>query len=151
MLTKQYSGISLTYFSYTENMDVHITASGDMSNNIYLRYNQNTYLFRISAVFDSLYLIYYVGDFGYIETFIRPHEPLWYRVTYPYLLGPIKWMFFTCTIYMVVAISAERHRAICSPLTHRPTFWPYVLLVLCISGKFVSRNFFLGTFIGKSW
>ena len=73
-------------------------------------------------------------DYGIIG--VLRHEPAWYRITYPYILSVIRGMFFACTVFMVVAISAERHRAICSPLTHRPTFWPYVLLVLCISGMY---------------
>ena len=109
------------------------------------------------AVFDSLYLIFSIGEHGIIDL-LRSHtlycincivsnfssnlctapaikEPMWYRITYPYILWPMNKMFFAATVFMIVAISAERHRAICSPLTHRPTFWPYVLLVLCISGK----------------
>ena len=109
------------------------------------------------AVFDSLYLIFSIGEHGIIDL-LRSHtlycincivsnfssnlctapaikEPMWYRITYPYILWPMNKMFFAATVFMIVAISAERHRAICSPLTHRPTFWPYVLLVLCISGE----------------
>ena len=56
MFTKQYLGISLTYFSYTENMDVHITASSDMSNEIYLRYNQNTFSYFIFQPYSILFI-----------------------------------------------------------------------------------------------
>ena len=42
-----FSRISLTYFSYTENTYVHITRSDDMSNKIYLRYNQNTFTYFV--------------------------------------------------------------------------------------------------------
>ena len=120
-------------------------------------------IFFPSAVFDSLYLIFSIGEHGIIDL-LRSHtlycyysyvsnfssnlcpapaiaEPLWYRTTYPYFLWPMNGMFFAATVFMIVAISAERHRAICSPLTHRPTFWPYVLLVLCISGKCNSFTF----------
>jgi hypothetical protein len=58
------------------------------------------------AIFDSLYLVYYVVDYGIIGTFMRANEeksePYWYRVTYPFLLWPLKWMFMSCTIFMVI-------------------------------------------------
>ena len=43
-------------------------------------------------------------DYGIIGTFMRSkamQEPLWYRVSYPYFLWPLKWMFMSCTIFMV--------------------------------------------------
>ena len=98
---------------------------------------------NFSAIFDSLYLLYYIVDHGIIGTFMRSRgmpEPIWYRVSYPYVLWPLKWMIMSCTIFLVVAISAERHRAICSPLTHRPTFWPYVLMVVCTACKWQPQS-----------
>ena len=83
-------------------------------------------------------LIYYILDMGVVGTFIRSNEdsdePYWYRILYPYLLHPFKNIALTSSIFMVVAISAERHRAIVDPLNHRPTFWPYLFWVLVISG-----------------
>jgi len=71
---------------------------------------------------------------------------LWrYRVSFPYLLHPYKSIFLSASIFMVVAISAERHRAICSPLTHRPAFWPYAMMVLCISGEWRHATFTTAT------
>ncbi len=81
-------------------------------------------------------------DNGFIGAFLRlrgQNEPYWYRAVYPSFLCPLKGFCLCCTIFMIVAISAERHRAICSPLTHKPTFWPYVLMVLCTAGKNVER------------
>ena len=62
------------------------------------------------AIFDSLYLVYYVVDYGIIGTFMRAKdmdeeemsEPYWYRVSYPFFLWPLKWMFMSCTIFMVI-------------------------------------------------
>ena len=74
------------------------------------------------ALVDTLLLLYYMVDYGVVGTFLRSKalsEPLWYRVTFPYVLHPLKWFSLSSSIFMVVAISAERHRAICSPLTHR--------------------------------
>ena len=89
------------------------------------------------AIVDILLLIYFVLDNGFVGTFVRSvkdsKEPLWYRLSFPYL-HPFKGFCISASIFMVVAISAERHRAICSPLTHRPTFWPYAFIVFCISG-----------------
>lgn len=97
------------------------------------------------AIVDSLLLIYYVLDNGVVGTFRRTHglpEPDWYRVSFPYILHPLKGFFLSCSIFMVVAISAERHRAICSPLTHRPAFWPYAVMVFCIACALNAPKFF---------
>jgi hypothetical protein len=97
--------------------------------------------FFFPALVDTLLLLYYVLDYGAVGTFVRsqePHvpEPYWYRITFPYLLHPFKFFSISGSIFMVVAISAERHRAICSPLTHRPAFWPYAVMVVCVAGEF---------------
>ena len=79
-----------------------------------------------------------------VGTFIRSEslpEPLWYRVTFPYVLHPFKWFSISSSIFMVVAISAERHRAICSPLTHRPAFWPYAVMVFCVAGELGLKSY----------
>ena len=46
-------------------------------------------------------------------------EPLWFRVSYPYFWHPIKGIFLSATIFMVIAVSAERFRAICYPFSER--------------------------------
>lgn len=91
-------------------------------------------------------------DHGILGTFMRANnlgEPLWYRLSFPYILWPLKWVFMSCTIFMVVAISAERYRAICSPLTHRPKFWPYVIMVIISACKQISFPFFLNSIINS--
>ena len=90
---------------------------------------------------DTLLLVYYVLDYGTVGTFVRSKglpEPYWYRISFPYVLHPFKGLFIASSIFMVVAISAERHRAICSPLTHRPAFWPYAVMVFCVSSKYTT-------------
>ena len=52
-------------------------------------------------------------------TSISPLEPTWFKVTYPYLWYPFKGIVVTVTMYMMVAISAERFRAVCYPLSKR--------------------------------
>jgi hypothetical protein len=46
-------------------------------------------------------------------------EPHWFKMSYPYFWHPIKGMVKNGTIFMVVAVSAERYRAICHPLRKR--------------------------------
>ena len=46
-------------------------------------------------------------------------EPGWFILTYPYFWHPFKGIILTITIYMMVAISAERFRAVCYPLSKR--------------------------------
>lgn len=97
------------------------------------------FLLNVPAIVDTMLLIYYVLDYGIIGVFMRSKgmdEPLWYRVSFPYILHPLKWICMSASIFMVVAISAERHRAICSPLTHRPTFWPYAVVVFFVASKY---------------
>ena len=52
-------------------------------------------------------------------TSISPVEPHWFRVSFPYFWHPFKGIIVTVTIYMMVAISAERFRAVCFPLSKR--------------------------------
>ena len=46
-------------------------------------------------------------------------EPIWYKTMYPYFWHPIKGIFLSATIFTVVAVSAERYRAVCHPLSRR--------------------------------
>ena len=105
--------------------------------------HSNIFARPVAAIVDTLLLLYYVVDMGLVGTFVRSEgqpEPLWYTVSFPYFLYPFKCIFISSSIFMVVAISAERHRAICSPLTHRPTFWPYAILVCCISCEYYTLH-----------
>ena len=54
-------------------------------------------------------------------------EPLWFKMSYPYFWHPIKGMVKNGTIFMVVAVSAERYRAICHPLRKRQVNFESVL------------------------
>ena len=103
--------------------------------------------FYLLATCDTMLLFYYILDMGIVGTFIRSKsescEPYWYRILYPYLLHPFKNIALTSSIFMVVAISAERHRAIVDPLNHRPTFWPYLFWVLVISGSSLTSKVFI--------
>ena len=106
---------------------------------VYLSVFQSNSIIFFSASCDTLLLFYYILDMGIVGTFIRSKcetcEPYWYRVLYPYMLHPLKNIALTSSIFMVVAISAERHRAIVDPLNHRATFWPYLFWVVVMSGE----------------
>jgi len=53
-----------------------------------------------------------------VGNFLKP-EPHWFKLSYPYFWHPFKGMVKNGTIFMVVAVSAERYRAICYPLSKR--------------------------------
>jgi hypothetical protein len=56
-----------------------------------------------------------------------------YRISYPYFLHPISSNVQSVTVFMVVAISAERYRAICHPLSLRLKPAKYIAFVLFLS------------------
>lgn len=60
-------------------------------------------------------------------------EPLWYRVAYPHFLHPVSSVIETLTIFMIVGISAERHRAICHPLSQRQKPSKFIAYVIWLS------------------
>ena len=45
--------------------------------------------------------------------------PLWYNLSYPYFWYPLKGILLSANIFMTVAVSAERFRAICHPFSKR--------------------------------
>ena len=52
-------------------------------------------------------------------TSLSPRDPDWYKISYPYFWHPFKGIIVAITIYLMVAISAERYRAVCYPLSRR--------------------------------
>lgn len=80
-------------------------------------------------IIDSTVIVFFVGDVSIIGQFLSP-EPYIYRVAYPYLIHPFRNMALTASIFMVVAISAERYRAICYPLKYRPAYSKYICFVM---------------------
>ncbi len=75
-------------------------------------------LLVILAVADSFFLVFYLFDASYIDTF-QDGPPLWYLQIFPLFLHPVKAMSMTACVYMVVAIAANRYSAICSPMLYR--------------------------------
>ena len=85
-------------------------------------------LMSLAAV-DSAVIVFFVGDISVCGQFLA-EEPYWYRVSYPYLIHPVRNMTLTASVFVVVAISAERYRAICHPLKYRPR---YSRFYICLS------------------
>ena len=90
------------------------------------------------AVVDSLLLIDMLIQKTTIPYFtnLSPLEPDWYKISYPYFWHPWKGIIVTVTIYLLVAISAERYRAVCYPLSRRHVsislksiFYPFAYIV----------------------
>ena len=76
--------------------------------------------FRLALV-DSVLLLDMLIEKTIIPyyTSLSPIEPEWYKISYPYFWHPFKGIIATVTIYLMVAISAERYRAVCYPLSRR--------------------------------
>ena len=64
-------------------------------------------------------------------------EPLWFRVSYPFFWHPVKGILLSATIFMVIAVSAERFRAICYPFSDR-----HVSTVIKLEFKRKMKHFF---------
>ncbi|TRY61862.1 hypothetical protein TCAL_12552 [Tigriopus californicus] len=92
--------------------------------------NFNKLLMTLSLM-DSLLILFYLVDVAML-VFVC-HPPLWYRRLFSHFLFPGKFIVLSCSIYMVVAISAERYKAICYPLRHRPSSLQYISFVLFVS------------------
>ena len=71
--------------------------------------------------------------------------PEWYNKTYPYVWHPIKGISLSATIFMVVAVSAERFRAVCHPFSRHHVSINYQSLDL------FPKNFTLGAPIIKNY
>ena len=71
------------------------------------------------AVADSLLIIEMVVEKTVVYHYylVYDTQPQWYIQTYPYFWHPFKGIFMCATIFMVVAVSADRFHAICYPLT----------------------------------
>ncbi len=70
------------------------------------------------ATVDSVLIVVFILEKAVVDEF-SPEEPLWYAVAFPQLLHPLREISITGTIFMIVAISTERYRAICHPMSQR--------------------------------
>ena len=72
----------------------------------------NKLLVALSVV-DTLLIVQTVGDTAILGVFSTGRLPAWYCALYPMLFHPLKGIIQTMTIYMVVAVSAERYKTVC--------------------------------------
>ena len=54
-----------------------------------------------------------------MTTIVFESSPDWYKVLYPFVIHPGKTISMSATVFMVVAVSADRQRAICHPMLYR--------------------------------
>ena len=70
------------------------------------------------------------------------------------MIHPFRHIAQTASIFMVVAVSIERYRAICDPLTHRQAYYKYIIAVALISfGEGIPRffEFHLVETVNQTW
>ena len=100
----------------------------------------NNLLISLSIV-DNLLIIFTLVEKAIIGCFLT-HQPVWFINCYPHLWHPVKGMIHTAAIYMVVAVSAERFRAMCFPLRKRVAFYKFVGFVISLSVTVEIPRFF---------
>ena len=66
---------------------------------------------------DTIMVIFFLLDF--MTTNVFGKMPDWYKFLYPYFIHPGKAIFVSATVFMVVAVSADRQRAICHSMLYR--------------------------------
>ena len=97
---------------------------------------------------------------SFVQKSIIPHftkespiDPLWFKVTFPYIWHPFKGVIVTITIYMIVAVSAERFRAVCYPLSKRHVIsfsninWLFLYYIFIICPILTNFNKIISSFI----
>ena len=80
------------------------------------------------TIADSILILDTLWQKSVVQHFMKPPE--WYNKTYPYVWHPIKGISLSATIFMVVAVSAERFRAVCHPFSRHHVRINYQLLDL---------------------
>ena len=81
----------------------------------------NDFLSYRLSIFDCFLIVDSIVQKSIVPYFSNDSgdEPAWFKITFVYLWYPFKGIILTATIYMMVAISAERFRAVCYPLSNR--------------------------------
>ena len=78
--------------------------------------NCNEFLLDFSlTIADIILILDSVLQKSIVQHFLKPPE--WYNKTYPHIWHPLKGISLSATIFMVVAVSAERFRAVCHPMS----------------------------------
>ena len=73
-----------------------------------LGYEAINHLLMTLACVDICFILFYTSDISMNIWFTTKMSHLWYAYLYRYLVHPCKGLMMSSSIYMVVAISAER-------------------------------------------
>jgi hypothetical protein len=73
-------------------------------------------LTHLLAIDTFLVLVFLIES---LTTIVGGEMPQWYVLIYPYVLHPGKAISLSSTVFMVVAVAADRQRAICHPMLYR--------------------------------
>ena len=86
----------------------------------YFIISKNQHAFRLSIA-DCLLIIDSFVQKSVLPYFAKesPLDPYWFKLTFPYFWYPFKGIIVAVNIYMMVAVSAERFRSVCYPLSKR--------------------------------
>ena len=87
-------------------------------------------------ILDTMLVIFFLVDA--MTTIVFQSSPNWYKVLYPFVIHPGKTISMSATVFMVVAVSADRQRAICHPMLYRVS--PYVIMYPSLS-EILGENF----------
>ena len=68
-------------------------------------------------ILDTMLVAFFLTDC--MTTIFFEGQPYWYKMMYPYVIHPGKAISMSATVFMVVAVSADRQRAICHPMLYR--------------------------------
>ena len=71
-------------------------------------------------ILDTMLVFFFLVDST--TTIVFGSMPNWYKILYPYVIHPGKAISMSATVLMVVAVSADRQRAICHPMLYRVSF-----------------------------
>lgn len=71
-------------------------------------------------ILDTILVIFFLLDS--MTTVVLQTQPNWYKILYPYVIHPGKAISMSATVLMVVAVSADRQRAICHSMLYRVSY-----------------------------
>jgi len=106
------------------------------------RDNRNFHLLLVGlAVIDTLLIVDLIIEVSIVGVFMQK-EPKWYIITYPYIFHPIRGIIQTAAIFMVVAVTTERYRAMCQPMAHRHAYYKYIAIAVILAASLEFPRFF---------
>ena len=91
-------------------------------------------------ILDTMLVIFFLVDA--MTTIVFQSSPNWYKVLYPFVIHPGKTISMSATVFMVVAVSADRQRAICHPMLYRVSPDDIGCPIKCEKFLFLYHSFF---------